>query len=149
MKRHLSENSNPDRFTSLLESEGPQAIRKIVRALPDDVPSMRWRSSLNEKILAIGPIKKRLSSAAIAFRACAGVGLACALAFGLFLVQSKPATGKVNVNPEAQGLARALIFEHRDSVDVSEIAGPGITGNEQEDSDSSPQGGEGSESSEL
>lgn len=120
-----------EELSRLLQSEPNEVIRNIVKALPDDMPSMRWRSSLNEKILAMGPVKKRISAAVIALRTFAGVGLACALGLGLFLAQSKPAPVKGSTGSE-QELARALISQHRDSVETDEITGAGISGGEQD-----------------
>lgn len=48
--------SDPDRA---LESPASQAMRELVRSLPDDEPSMLWRSELNERVLALARMRQR------------------------------------------------------------------------------------------
>lgn len=110
-----------------LNSRAQASIRKVVNSLPQDAPSLRWRSSLNERLLSLEPIKRKLTTAAIAFRTLAGATLVCALGVGFVLLQHRPNTGPTSKMADGKALAAALISEHRDSVESSEIAGPGVS----------------------
>jgi len=119
-------------FSKALESESQGAVRRIVKSLPEDTPSLHWRSSLNERILALGPVKKGLTSLGIALRALAGAGLVGALALSVVFWQARTDSGATAKAADGKSLAATLITEHRDSVESGEIAGPGISGNEQD-----------------
>jgi hypothetical protein len=111
-----------------LHSEAQNKLRQIVKALPEDTPSLHWRSSLNERILALGPMKKRLSAFAITVRTLAGASVACLVCLGVFMWQSRNSEVGPQKTESGPGLASALINEHRDSVESGEITGAGISG---------------------
>ena len=122
----------------LLNSPSQQSMRQAVQALPQDSVSMQWRSTLNEKVRTLRPLRKKATLLVIGFRALAGVGLASVVCIALYSkFSAQPPAPKV----KAQNVASALIAEHRESVASSEIAGPGIVGTETD-------GRTGSESSE-
>ena len=114
----------------LLNSPAQQAMRTTVQAIPQDGVSLQWRSTLNEKLHVLAPLRKRAALLAIGFRAIAGVGLASLVCIALYSkFGAQPEARKVM---KAQNVASALIAEHRDSVASSEIAGPGIVDGESE-----------------
>ncbi len=109
-----------------LNSRAQESIRRVVSSLPKDAPSLRWRSSLNERLFSLEPVKKKLTLAAIAFRTFAGATLVCALGVGFVLLQHRTSANPNMRVADGKALAAALISEHRDSVESSEIAGPGV-----------------------
>lgn len=127
------------RLDELLAEQEAGPVPQIVRALGEDAVNLQWRSSLNERLLSLGPIKKRISLWLIGFGGLAGVGLA-----SLFFVLFYGSFGGHNTAKAAPAdpavLASAMVSMHQSSVASSEIAGQGISGTEQDpggDSDES------------
>jgi hypothetical protein len=123
--RNRSNNIEGGELSEMLEAPGQQAVRQLVKAMPEDTVSLQWRSSLNERLLALAPVKKKISALVIGFRALAGLGLASLLCLAVI---SRLDTSKPSIVQPSSGsaLASALLDEHRHSVDSGEIAGPGV-----------------------
>lgn len=117
----------------LLKSPGQEAVRDLLRKLPDDGASMQWRSALNERLIAIAPRKRRSAwSSTLGLLAAAGATAALA---SVLLIQ-KPSPVAPSVSHDSEAIAAAMVSEHRQSVAVAEIAGPGMSGLEADKSDS-------------
>lgn len=117
----------------LLKSPGQEAVRDLMHHLPDDGASMQWRSALNERLLAVAPKRKR-SAWSSALGLLASAGAAAAIAF-VFLVQ-KPVATVATVSRDSEAIAATMVSEHRQSVTVAEIAGPGMSGIESDRTES-------------
>lgn len=117
----------------LLATPKQQVVNALVAALPEENVSLQWRSSLNEKLRAMTPVRKHVSFMLIGFRTLAGIGLASLLCIAFYTKFGGGASAPANANPEAsapQKIGSALISAHRESVTSSEIAGPGIADGE-------------------
>jgi hypothetical protein len=110
------ERNNRD-LDELLKDE---SVRGLVGALPEDEPSMAWRSELNEKLLSL-QAKPRARWWA-SWRPMAGLAVAGALALTL-LVRSPQA----DPNPQVTGLDEVLIAAHRESAARQEIGAASVS----------------------
>ena len=106
-------------------SEQPSWIRDMVGSLPEDVPSMTWRSDLNERIRAeVVRLRRRRT-----LRFVLAPSLTCALSACVALVvwvgNSSP------VLPHHQdGIEAALVATHQQG--VTQVADAGLTFTETE-----------------
>lgn len=96
-----------------------QSARKWVGALPEDQPSLAWRSALNERLREQQP-RPRFHS----WFLYPGLGLATAGALALVIWMAQPAP--VGTPPSGPTLEAALVSTHLESVRASEIAGAGM-----------------------
>jgi hypothetical protein len=103
-----------------LNSEGMRAISEMVKGLPDDVPSMSWRSQLNERILAEAKPKKAFDLHRWLLRPAIGLGLAAALAL---VVVFRP------IAPDTTGssVESLMIATHQDDVNYASVTGAGLS----------------------
>lgn len=120
------------KLNELLGSPSQVRVREIVQKLPDDTASMQWRSALNEKLFSLAPVKRKLTAWALGLRAAAGISVACLVVFAFTLRHERQPAEKAPAD-----FAAALISEHRQSVALSEIAGPGMVDGEAEKSNDS------------
>lgn len=119
-------------MNKILDSDASRAVQVIVRSMPDDTPSMAWRSSLNERLLSLGPVKKRLSAFGIALRAGVGATALAAIFVAVLLIHKGNGSTHEAERADGKALAASLISEYHESVDSSEIAGSGVSVGEQE-----------------
>jgi hypothetical protein len=98
-------------------------IGRLVRALPEDVPSLAWRSALNEKLRHVQPRspKRRLSLAWLGGSAIAG---AAAITM-FFLFKPSGPTEKVLVSDA--GLEAAIMAAHEESAGAYEVTVAGAS----------------------
>ena len=97
---------------------GQDAIREIVSKLPDDEPSLAWRSQLNERLRAL-PAKARKRWWELAWKPTVGLGLATAFAFALLMKPTQPAP---TVSPESGSIvADAILDAHSGTVARHEL----------------------------
>jgi len=117
---------NYDPMDEKLESASQQAMRAVVKGLPDDTLSMTWRSSLNEKLLAEVAAQPKRRRTVWFLRPALGLGLACTLAV---VVIFRGTTGAPNAQSTAgtEGLEAALVSVHRQATLDSEVAGVGVS----------------------
>lgn len=102
-----------------LESANQVALSEMVRQLPEDEPSLEWRSQLNERLVAI-PRKRKPFWAHPVRLAWVG-GVATIVLVWLAMPQPvKPGVRQDGV------LESVLVSEHAQTVAVSEIAGAGL-----------------------
>jgi hypothetical protein len=131
VSRHNGKGGDRERdLDALLQSEAQQMMAGLVRAAPEDVVSLQWRSALNEKLLALEPVRRKASLLIVGFRALAGVGLASLLCLAIVLKKQDEVPPLALHNPDVD--MASLIREHRQDVASSEIAGPGIVDGEAE-----------------
>jgi len=118
--------SNAHQLDAELGGADQQAMRSVVRQLPDDTLSMAWRSALNEKLVAEAAAKQRRQRVSWFLRPALGFGLACTLAV-LVLVR---APGHVSTAPvstlPSEGLEAALVSTHRQNTYAMDVAGVGL-----------------------
>jgi hypothetical protein len=114
-----------------LGSPGQQAMREVVRSLPEETVSMAWRSSLNTQLHAVAAKKRRLDLFSWVWKPAAGVVVAGALALAFMartpLVDSPVTTGR---GPDVE---KGLMNAHLESTASWEVAGDGLTANEVRD----------------
>jgi hypothetical protein len=86
-------------------------IRDLIQAMPDDVPSMAWRSELNERVLAeSNRIQKRRT---LAWWSRPAAGFALASAFAVMFISR--ATIQSNSVRDSVSFESALVSAHRES----------------------------------
>jgi len=133
----------------LLNSAAQQAMRDVVRNIPDDSLSMAWRSSLNEKLLAEVAVQKKRQRFNWYLRPALGLGLACTLAV-LVVFRPAPTAKRSQGQPPVvsqSGIEAALVTTHRQSTVAWDVAGVGLNPVEMStDSDSVPVRSSGSSS---
>ncbi|RYG22427.1 hypothetical protein EON82_17110 [bacterium] len=105
-----------------LDSEAQRQAAEWVRALPqDDVPSLAWRSALNESIRAEAERKARKRWRFTLLRPTLGLAAAASLALVLFAPRSTPKSV-----PVASRLEASLLALHEESVRTADIVGTGV-----------------------
>lgn len=118
---------NDEKTDRLLESPGQQKVRQLMKELPEDTVSLSWRSSLNERLLKLEPVRKKVALVTVAFRALAAVGLATLLCLAVI---SRTGISKADqaVQSRTDGtlLASALVSEHKETENSAEIGGVGV-----------------------
>jgi hypothetical protein len=111
-----------------LQSASQQAMRSVVKALPDDTLSMAWRSGLNERLVAESAQRQRRQRISWFLRPALGFGLAGALAMVAFFHSS---TQTSKVQPLARNssgrLEAALVNTHSQVTLAMDVAGVGVT----------------------
>ncbi len=95
------------------------SLGKMVQSLPDDVPSMAWRSALNEKLLAASP---RRRPSVWRWPSLIALGAAAALTSIFFL--SRPP--EILAPEQSMGPEAMLVAEHRESVAALEVSSVGL-----------------------
>lgn len=105
-----------------LESEAQRQVAEWVRGLPEeDVPSLAWRSALNESVRVEAERKARKRWRLTLLRPAFGLAAAASLALVLFVPRPVPKSVPVGSRLEA-----SLIALHEDSVRTAEIVGAGV-----------------------
>lgn len=105
-----------------LESESQRQAAEWVRALPDeDVPSLAWRSALNESVRGEADRRARKRWRLTLLRPALGLAAAASLALVLFVPRPSPKPAPVGSRLEA-----GLIALHEDSVRTADIVGSGV-----------------------
>jgi hypothetical protein len=112
--------SERERLDRALVGRGQQAIREIVQALPEDVPSLEWRSHLNERLIATSQERRRVRPSWL-WRPAAGLAVAGALAaVVLWKAPEDPAFAA------DFGIEASLLHAHREVSIHSDVAGVGL-----------------------
>lgn len=115
-------NSNEQkRLDQALDSKGSQAIREIVKGLPEEELSMLWRSQLNDKIQAMAtPKKSRFGG--LVWKTGLGLGLAGVMAFAMIM---KMPSSHASMTASPQNIEATLLNSHAEGEVAAEVAGPG------------------------
>jgi len=117
---------NYDPMDEKLERASQQAIRSVVKGLPEDTLSMAWRSALNEKILAEAAVKPKGRSVVWFLRPALGLGLACTLAV-VVLFRGHGVSTNSSLPNGGDGLEAALMSVHQQTTLASDVAGVGLS----------------------
>ncbi len=126
-------NENISNIDERLESASQRAVARMVSALPDESPSMVWRSGLNEAIRAQSARIQRRQRFFLVFRPAMGLSIACAL---VALVLMQPIRNAVlperHQTPSATGssLEASLFDLHRDDQRTMDVVGAGLNPND-------------------
>jgi hypothetical protein len=105
-----------------LESEAQRQAAEWVRALPlEDVPSLAWRSALNESVRVEAERKAKRRWRLTLLRPALGLAATASLALVLFAPHPAPKSA-----PTASRLEAGLLALHEDSVRTAEIVGAGV-----------------------
>jgi hypothetical protein len=115
---------NTARIDQALASAESAKIAKLVRNLPEDDPSMAWRSALNERLIEAARRRKVRRSWARIWVPAAGLGTSAAIAASVFFLWVGVPSREVA--PELS-LEASMVSAHRDNVRFSELAGPGLS----------------------
>ncbi len=103
---------NEKNIDNQLNEAGQRAIQNMVASLPEDVPSLAWRSSLNAEVRAVAAKRKRKL---VWFRiASPALGLAAALS--IMFVAQKPQPIATPVSLNSSQLQATLIKAHTEAV---------------------------------
>ena len=94
--------------------------REWVKSLPEEMPSLAWRSELNEKLLAISPVKKRSPLRLFAIASGVGAVAACVLTF-LTVPQDYQESPAAAFNGFPTRNEEALIAEHVHSISALDL----------------------------
>lgn len=99
-------------------------IGRAVKALPEDVPSMAWRSSLNERLrdVAMPTRKPRLL-----FAWLGGASLAGAAVLAIFMVGRPSDLNHSPLPAKDFGLEAAIVAAHEESVGAYEVTTAGMS----------------------
>ena len=134
-----------------LQTPAQMALRQVVKALPEDMPSLAWRSVLNERLVAATAARRaRQRRWLFGGSSFAGLALAAGLAFVVFLPKhpvepaANPNSGNVVRNSNnpvtAPSLEDQLLASHNDSVTSQDVVGAGLTSQEVQSSDDDSEG---------
>jgi hypothetical protein len=133
-----------------LNSAGQMAIRQVVKALPEEMPSLAWRSALNERLAASTAARHaRRRRWLFGGSSFAGLALAAGLALVVFMPRHvEPSAGPSTTPVASRGgsqsgpLLDELLASHNDSVTSQDVVGAGLTSQEvqsaEDDSEAQP-----------
>jgi hypothetical protein len=109
-----------------------EAVVPLVKAVPEDVPSMAWRSALNERLReeSLQIERKRRWYAWLPGRSWTGNGLAVAMAAAIAFVVLIP-RGGVGADGRATDFEAMLIETHRVDASLAHVTGSGLSVAEQ------------------
>jgi hypothetical protein len=116
-----------------LSSPGQEQIREAVRALPDETPSLAWRSALNAALQNEAARRRRRVAFGWVWKPSAGLALAAGLAL---IVIAKLPSPTPTPRTDA-GIERATVNSYLNSKSSWELTGDGLTTNEARDTDGS------------
>jgi len=125
----MSKNDRKSRMNDSQALDGALAgaenvkIARLVHALPDEDPSMAWRSALNEGILGVARRRRSRRFWARIWMPAAGIGTSVAVAASVFMLW----LGKPAQDSDTPDLEASMVMVHRDNVRFSELAGPGLS----------------------
>lgn len=97
--------------------EAQESMRLLVQALPDEEPSMAWRSELNERLRAMTTSPKSKTWGWL-WKPAAGLGLASLLVVTVFMKAGQPQTALAG---NETAMAQAMIQAHQQTVAHQEL----------------------------
>jgi hypothetical protein len=113
---HKSPEDFIDGVDELLATPQQIQIRNLVGSLPEDLPSLAWRSQLNSRLALVAPPQQQRSAWHRFWSPALGLGLAGVLA--VVLVTPRPVVGPV----EASSIEASLAQLHEQSAWGLEVA---------------------------
>ncbi len=114
------------RLDGLLEQPAQQALARMVAALPQEEPSLAWRSAVSERVFAAAKANARKRRIAWTLRPALGLGLGAAMALAFISTQMQvldPPVASASVEEQ-------ILSAHRESVQVESFWGGVRTGEE-------------------
>jgi hypothetical protein len=110
-----------------LQAEDQQRVRQTVRALAEEVPSMAWRSALNERIYAEANKRRSRQRLWWIFTPSIGVAVAGALALVVFFkVPTRTARPELPPAVMASSLEDSLVGIAADNAISDDVTGSGL-----------------------
>lgn len=110
-----------------LHGEGQRQAAEWVRALPEETPSLAWRSALNERVRAEAASRARGRWRWNVARPALGLALAAAFAVVVFV----PRPAAIVAPPKSKGgLEASLVALHERSVETADVVGTGLAPSE-------------------
>jgi hypothetical protein len=117
-----------DKLDQSLGHSGQEAMRSLVRALPEEEVSLRWRSELNERIRReAGTAPARRSFALWAWKPAVALALAGSFAV-VALLRSPEISGGTFVNQTP--IEATLVSIHNQNSLYSDLTAAGLNGSE-------------------
>ena len=119
-----------------LNADGQQSVARLVAALPDEAPSLVWRSGLNEALRVQSLRVQRRKRFFFVARPMLGLATACALAVIVWVRPSVPhpvaqnSISAVSMVAQRPNVEAALVDLHRDDVRAMDVAGAGLNPND-------------------
>lgn len=113
---------------ALLEQPGQHLVRNAVRALPEDTPSLAWRSGLNVALQETAARQRKRQLWGWLWKPSAGLALASCMA--LLFVAQMPKAPAPDVKPDIES---ALVDSYLQSKNSWEVTGDGVTVTEAQD----------------
>ena len=104
-----------------LNGEAGRQVAGWVRDLPEETPSLAWRSALNEKVRAEAALRARRRRRWTLARPALGLALAASLA--AVVLVPRPVVPKA---PEKGRIEASLVALHDQSVQTADIVGTGL-----------------------
>jgi hypothetical protein len=117
--------NEPDPIDAHLASPAQRAMREVVRSLPEETPSMAWRSGLNEALLTEANRRRRRVFWFSALRPAAGLAFAGALA-AFFVLRSAPMTSQPPTSYASSSIEAELLTTHNQVAAFADVAGTGV-----------------------
>jgi len=117
-----------NRIDEQLNSEAQRTVASVVKRLPEDAPSLAWRSALNERILADQSKMQRKRRFWVFARPAMAAIAAASLAIAFV---AKAPNSSVVLRPSGS-MEQALIEAHLDASQGMDVAGIGLTPDEVE-----------------
>lgn len=119
---------------SQLETPAQQAVRQVVQALPEEQPSLAWRSELNANLQKQSIRRRRLDFWGWFWKPSAGVAVAAGLAL---LVIARIPSSTADAPAPKGNLEQALVNSYIHSKTSWELTPDGVTANEAKDTEGS------------
>lgn len=123
MKSNHDLSNLPEPTDAQLATPAQNAMRDFVRALPEDAPSMAWRSGLNEALLAEGAKRQRRRRFFWVFRPAVGLAMAGALA-AVFVIRTSSVV--VPTPQPTTSFEAELLSAHTQVSQFADVAGSGV-----------------------
>ena len=116
-KKSVADDRDLDRQ---LAAPGQIEIARLVRELPEDMPSMAWRSDLNEKLrMEAGKIRRKRTLTNWVFRPALGLGVASLAAIMMFSANLQPVSAP-HASKSAD-VADAIVRTYSDDLQNREV----------------------------
>jgi hypothetical protein len=107
------------RVDELLADPSQLAVAQMVSELPQEEPSLAWRSALSERIHTVAKARERKRRVALIFRPALGLSLGAAMALAFISTRMTP----FEPAPARATLEEQIVTAHRDSVHAEQFWG--------------------------
>ncbi len=102
-------------------AESDASSRDLLSAMPTDVPSMAWRSELNERLQSLAPAPKA-SKGWLKWAPLAGLSATAAFAVTLMVTRQEPVRQDMVSQSPPVSLESKLLTAHRDVVTAMDVS---------------------------